>query len=298
MIVNALSVDVEEYYHGMEFEAALTAAERQRLPSRVEYGVNRALDILASHDDRATFFVVGIVAEAHPRLVRRIAEAGHEVSCHSYRHELVSRQTPDEFRADIHRAKATLENITGEPVLGYRAPNFSIARSAGWAFDILLEEGFRYDSSIYPIIHDRYGDSHSPRFPYEIRRESDTCLIEFPIGTVSLFGVNLPIGGGGYFRLFPADLIRRGIARVNSRERQPTMFYFHPWELDPEQPRTPMPWAHRFRHYVGLSRMKAKLDHLLQATRFTTAREVLRTAGLLTGLADSTVSRSKLSSTC
>ena len=295
LIVNALSIDVEEYYHGMEFEAALSPAERQRLPSRVELGLNRVLDLLAAQDIRATFFVVGVVAEAHPRLVRRLVAAGHEVGCHSYRHELVSRQSRDEFRADARHAKATLENITGEPVLGYRAPNFSIARSAGWAFDILLEEGFRYDSSIYPIVHDRYGDPRAPRFPYAIRRNGDTCLIEFPIGTVPLFGVNLPIGGGGYFRLFPADLIRRGIARVNSREQQPTMFYFHPWELDPEQPRSFMPWTHRFRHYVGLSRMKAKLDHLLRAIRFTTAREVLGARGLMADTVDPTASRPKLS---
>ncbi len=275
MIVNALSVDVEEYYHSLEFEAAVPASERQSLPSRVEENVDRVLALLGAHGVRATFFVVGKVAEAHPAMVRKIDGEGHEMACHSYLHEVVSRQRSEEFRADIRRAKALLEDLSGKPVVGYRAPNYSIGRSESWAYDILMEEGFRYDSGIYPIHHDRYGDPFAPRFPYEIRRNGHRRLIEFPIGTVRLLGVNLPIGGGGYFRLFPVNWIRLGIQTVNAREGQPIMFYFHPWELDPDQPRPPMPWTHRFRHYVGIEKTESKLSMLFRDFRFTTAAAVL-----------------------
>lgn len=275
MITNALSVDVEEYYHGMEFEAAVPAGQRGSLPSRVERSVAQVLGLLGAQKARATFFTVGQVAEAHPQMIRDIDAAGHEVACHSYRHELVWRQSPDEFRADVRRAKAVLEDLTGKTVVGYRAPNYSIGREQAWAYDILLEEGFRYDSSIYPILHDRYGQAQAPRFPYEIRRSEENRLVEFPIGTARLLGANLPIGGGGYFRLLPAAWIRRGIQWVNAHEGQPVMFYFHPWELDPDQPRPPMPWRHRFRHYVGLRREETKLSRLFQQFRFGTAQEVL-----------------------
>jgi polysaccharide deacetylase family protein (PEP-CTERM system associated) len=273
MTVNALSVDVEEYYHGMEFAAAV--ADRRQLPSRVEISTQAVLDLLARRGVRATFFVLGSVAESRPHLVRRAAEAGHEIASHGYDHELVYRQTPDAFREDVRRAKGILEDLTGRPVLGYRAPNYSIGRAQRWAYDVLLEEGFRYDSSIYPIFHDRYGDASAPRFRYEVCRRDGRALIEFPIGTARMLGVNLPIGGGGYFRLLPTELIRRGIERVNREERQPVMFYFHPWELDHEQPRPAMPVHHRFRHYVNLDRFAQKLDLLLAAVPFAPAQDVL-----------------------
>ena len=275
MITNALSVDVEEYYHGMEFEAALPGEQRRNLLSRVEGSVDQVLALLADHNIRATFFTVGQVAETHPEMVRRMDRGGHEVACHSYRHELVYRQSPEEFRADIRRAKAVLEDITGKDVIGYRAPNYSIQIGQQWAYDILFEEGFRYDSSVYPILHDRYGQADAPRFSYEIRQTGDQSLIEFPIGTIQIAGLNLPLGGGGYFRLFPEALFRLGIRRVNRADKQPVMFYFHPWELDPDQPRPPMPWHHRFRHYVGLSRQAAKLSKLFRHIRFGAVREVL-----------------------
>lgn len=275
MVVNALSVDVEEYYHGVEFEAAVPGAARRQLPSRVEWSVDRVLDLFDGAGVQATFFIVGQVAAQHPAMVRRIAASGHEIACHSDRHELVSRQTPATFGADVARAKACLEDLCGEAVLGYRAPNYSIGPQQSWAYECLLETGFQYDSSIYPIVHDRYGQPQAPRFPYEICRRGEMRLIEFPIATRRLCGVNLPIGGGGYFRLFPAALMRRGIRHVNVHERQPVMFYFHPWELDPEQPRPPMPWHHRFRHYVNLARMPDKLRYLLDHTRFAPASQVL-----------------------
>jgi polysaccharide deacetylase family protein (PEP-CTERM system associated) len=274
-IVNALSVDLEEYYHGMEFEAAMPGDRRGSLPSRVEGSTERVLALLAAREARATFFTVGQVAKAHPEMVRKIDRDGHEVACHSYCHELVSRQSPDEFRSDVRRAKAVLEDLIGKPVIGYRAPNYSIRRDQTWAYDILLEEGFRYDSSIYPILHDRYGRTEAPRFPYQLRHAKDRKLVEFPIGTVRLLGVNFPVGGGGYFRLLPLALVRVGMQWVNTYEKQPLMFYFHPWELDPDQPRPPMPWHHRFRHYVGLAREEAKLSRLLEHLHFSTVRDVL-----------------------
>jgi len=274
-IVNALSVDVEEYYHATIFREATGGLDWRLLPSRVEESIHRVLALLGNGEIRATFFVLGEVAEAHPAMVQKISAEGHEIACHGDRHELVSGQTPNEFRADIRRVKGLLEDLTGESVIGYRAPNFSIGRTQSWAYDVLLEEGFRYDSSLYPIHHDRYGDPSAPRFPYEIQRNGHESLIEFPIGTARLLGVNLPIGGGGYFRLLPWALIRYGIQHVNAHERQPIMFYFHPWELDPDQPRSPMPWHHRFRHYVGLQREEAKLSRLLGDFQFSTVRNVL-----------------------
>lgn len=275
--MNALSIDVEEYYHATIFQEAVKGVTTG-LESRVETSTDRVLELLATHGVRATFFVLGEVGAAHPAVVRKIAAAGHEVACHGYHHDLVSDQTPVTFRAGIRRAKAILEDLGGQPVLGHRAPSFSIGPDERWAYTVLAEEGFRYDSSMYPIAHDRYGDRAAPRFPYEIWRDGSARLLEFPIGTVRLFGVNLPVGGGGYFRLLPGGLVEAGIRRVNTRERRPVMFYFHPWELDPGQPRPAMAWHRRFRHYVGQSRHEAKLAHLLRTTPFGTAREVLEHA--------------------
>ncbi|MGH7831012.1 MAG: XrtA system polysaccharide deacetylase, partial [Candidatus Binatia bacterium] len=262
MLVNALSVDVEEYYHAGIFRNATKSLVNRYFESRVEQNVEQLLALLSNHRTNATFFILGEIAAAHPTVVRKIAGERHEVACHGDRHEDVYRQTPREFRADICRAKARLEDLIGGSVIGYRAPNFSIGPAQSWAYEILLEEGFRYDSSMYPILHDRYGQPSAPRFPYEIWRSGSASLMEFPIGTARLLGVNLPIGGGGYFRLLPFAVIRLGIQRVNAREQQPVMFYLHPWELDPGQPRPPMAWHHRFRHYVGLEKEAAKVSCL------------------------------------
>jgi polysaccharide deacetylase family protein (PEP-CTERM system associated) len=273
-IVNALSIDLEEYFHAKVFQEG-TNGRCTGLESRVEASTERVLALLASCHARATFFVLGQVAAAHPELVRTIAGERHEIACHGDGHQLVSRQTPPEFHADVRRAKTLLEDITGEPVVGYRAPNFSIARAQAWAYDILMTEGFRYDSSSYPILHDSYGDHHAPRFPHDVLRKGSARLIEFPIGTTRLLGMNFPIGGGGYFRLLPMVFTRAGIRRVNSRERQPVLFYFHPWELDPRQPRPAMPWRNRIRHYVGMAREERKLSRLFRDVKFATIREVL-----------------------
>jgi polysaccharide deacetylase family protein (PEP-CTERM system associated) len=275
MVTNALSVDVEEYYHAAIFRSGTNAHASGKFESRVEASMDLLLAILKIHRTKATFFTLGEVAAAHPNLIRRMAAENHEVACHGDRHDDVSRLTPEEFRADIRRAKRKLEDIVGDSVIGYRAPNFSIGASQSWAYQILIEEGFRYDSSTYPILHDRYGQPGAPRFPYEIRRDGSASLVEFPIGTLRMLGVNLPIGGGGFFRLSPFPLIRLGIQRVNVREQRPVMFYLHPWELDTGQPRPPMAWRHRFRHYVGVETETTKLSRLLNRFRFGTARDVL-----------------------
>ena len=275
MITNVLSVDVEEYYHAAIFRRATSARGAQSFESRVEQSVDRLLALMNEHRVRGTFFVVGEVAARHPALVRRIAAEGHEIGCHSNRHESVNTQDAREFQADTREAKARIEDALGDTIVGYRAPNFSIGRAQAWAYQILLDEGFRYDSSLYPIVHDRYGDPSAPRFPYEIYRDGPRTLTEFPIGTARLVGMNLPIGGGGFFRLLPGAVSRLGIAHVNLVERRPVMFYLHPWELDPEQPRPPMSWPHRFRHYVGLEKEVAKLSALFDRFQFGTASEAL-----------------------
>jgi polysaccharide deacetylase family protein (PEP-CTERM system associated) len=269
MIVNVLTVDVEEYYHAAIFRRGTSGLAGLTLESRVERSMNHLLDLLRSHQTRATFFVLGEVASAHPRLIQTLIAEHHEVACHGDRHEDVSRQTPDEFRDDVRRAKAQIEAVVGRPVIGYRAPNFSIGRAQSWAYAILAEEGFSYDSSLYPIHHDRYGQPDALRFPHEIWRSGSNSLTEFPIGTTRLLGTNIPVGGGGLFRLLPYAFFNRGIRRV--------MFYLHPWELDPGQPRPPMPWRDRIRHYGGLETEARKLSRLLGQFRFGTVREFLQT---------------------
>jgi polysaccharide deacetylase family protein (PEP-CTERM system associated) len=275
MITNALTVDVEEYYHAAIFRRGTAPWGTGSLESRVERSVDELLALMSTYRARATFFVLGEVAARHPAMVRRIAEAGHEIGCHSDQHEDVHRQSPARFRADTRRAKRRIEDALGEAIVGYRAPNFSIGADQSWAYPILVEEGFRYDSSTHPIWHDRYGQPGAPRFPYEIYRDGPDALMEFPIGTVRLLGVNLPIGGGGFFRLLPVAATRLGIAHVNASERRPVMFYLHPWELDPGQPRPRMAWHHRFRLYVGVEKETTKLSALLGRFHFGTAREVL-----------------------
>jgi len=277
MIVNVLTIDVEEYYHAAIFRRGANPLPGATFESRVEQSMDLLLDLLRRHRTRATFFVLGEVAAAHPGLMRTLVSEHHEVACHGDRHEDVYRQSPDEFRADVRKAKAQIEAAIGRPVIGYRAPNFSIGRAQSWAYAILAEEGFSYDSSLYPVHHDRYGQPDALRFPHEIWRSGATSLTEFPIGTTRVLGTNLPIGGGGLFRLLPYALFRRAIRRVNLREQQPVMFYLHPWELDPGQPRPPMAWRYRLRHYGGLETEADKLARLLGQFRFGTVREFLET---------------------
>jgi polysaccharide deacetylase family protein (PEP-CTERM system associated) len=274
-VVNVLTVDVEEYYHGVEFATALGADALARLPSRVVAQTERVLDLLDAHGARATFFTLGVVAQRFPRLVRSLVTRGHELASHGWDHTPVFHLGPEGFRADVRRARHALESAAGRAVRGYRAPNYSIRPDTPWAFAILAEEGHAYDSSIHPITHDRYGFPDSPRFAH--RLPGDSGLWEVPVGTARAFGTNLPLGGG-FFRLFPGPLLQGAIASVNRRDRQPLVLYVHPWEFDPQQPRPPMPWTHRFRHYVGLGGAERKLRALLAAFRFTTIEDALAPA--------------------
>ncbi len=248
-------------------------------PSRVVANTERLLGVLAEHEVRGTFFVLGWVAERHPALVQLIADLGHEVASHGYGHRLVYEQTPRAFREDVRRAKDLLESRSGQPVEGYRAPSFSITGASLWALDILIEEGYRYDASIYPIRHDRYGIPASPRHPYVLPRPNGK-IVEVPGSTARLAGMNVPIGGGGYFRLLPYAWTRWGIHQVNAREGRPAVFYLHPWEIDPDQPRLPASWLSRFRHYRNLDRTEARLRRLLADFRFAPLRHVLAEAEL------------------
>jgi polysaccharide deacetylase family protein (PEP-CTERM system associated) len=272
-VVNILTVDVEEYYHGVEFAAALGADGLARLPSRVVAQTERLLDLLDARGARATFFTLGVVAQRFPRIVRSIVARGHELASHGWDHTPVFRLGAAGFRTDVRRAKRALEDAAGRAVLGYRAPNYSIRPDTPWAFGVLAEAGHAYDSSIHPIVHDRYGFPDAPRFAHRL----PGGLWEVPVGTARALGTNLPLGGG-FFRLFPAALLEGAIASVNRRERQPFVLYVHPWELDPQQPRPPMPWTHRFRHYVGLAGAERKLQALLAAFRFTTIAHALAPA--------------------
>jgi len=264
-IVNALTIDVEDYFQVSAFDGHITRDAWDRTPCRVEDNVDRILAMLAGSGSHATFFTLGWIAERHPALVRRIAKAGHEVASHGFGHERASGQSRDAFLADIRLAKAVLEDITGHEVTGYRAPSFSVGPGNPWAFDAIREAGYRYSSSVYPIRHDHYGAPESPRFAYEVR----PGLLEVPVATVRLAKQNLPAGGGGYFRLLPYALSRWSIRRINAVDRMPAMFYFHPWEVDPDQPRVPnIPAKTRFRHYVNLRRMMPRLSRLVQDFRW------------------------------
>jgi len=277
-MINALTIDVEDYFHVTAFERYVKPVEWDTYPLRVENNTLRILDMLDEFAIRATFFVLGWVAERRPGLVREIHRRGHEIACHGYAHQLIYRHTPQDFRKDVSMAKNILENICGEEVRGYRAPSYSITTKSLWALDILLEEGFSYYSSIFPITHDIYGIPSGKRFPHEISTHSGK-IQEFPISTFSLdvgwWKSQLPIAGGGYLRFFPVHLVAWAIEIINSTEKQPVIVYFHPWEIDPLQPRIKAGLKSRFRHYLNLDRMELKIRHLLENFRFSSAREVL-----------------------
>jgi polysaccharide deacetylase family protein (PEP-CTERM system associated) len=276
-IVNALTVDVEDYFQVSAFDGVVSRAEWDSLPSRVSGNTERVLELFDRAGVHGTFFVLGWVAERFPALVRRIAAAGHEVASHGYHHQLLYELTPQQFRDDVRRAKRALESATGQAVLGYRAPSFSVVKSTMWALDVLVEEGHRYDASIFPIHHDRYGVPDAPRHAHVLERAGG-ALVEMPASTIRLGRVNLPIAGGGYFRLLPYGWTKWGMQRVNRLERQPVVFYLHPWEVDPEQPRFNVGLGTRVRHYGGLNRTAERLGRLLRDFRFDSLATVLKLA--------------------
>ncbi len=257
---NAMSIDVEDYFQVSAFAPYIPRAQWDARECRAERNVRRILDFLAEADVKATFFTLGWIAERYPQLVRAIVAGGHELASHGYGHERASDLSPTAFADDIRRAKRLLEDLGGVSVVGYRAPSFSIGVGNLWAFDVLAQEGYRYSSSVYPIQHDHYGMPDSPRFAYPVREG----LIEVPVTTCRIGGRNLPSSGGGYFRLLPYAASRWLINRVNRMDAQSAVFYFHPWEIDPDQPRVPgIDIKSRFRHYVNLSRTEARIRRLL-----------------------------------
>jgi polysaccharide deacetylase family protein (PEP-CTERM system associated) len=279
-IVNAMSVDVEDYFQVSAFDRVVSRGDWDGLESRVVPNTHRLLTFFGRHNVRATFFVLGWVAERFPELVREIAGLGHEVASHGSRHELVYTLTPEQFREDVRRAKAVAEDAAGCAVIGYRAPSFSVVKSSLWALDVLLEEGYEYDASIFPIHHDRYGIPDAPRHIHRIAREAGE-IVEVPGSTVRVGPANLPIAGGGYFRLLPYAWTRWGISRVNTVDKEPVVFYLHPWEIDPGQPRFRVGRTTRLRHYTGLDKTLDRLERLVGDFRFDSIQSMLERTSLV-----------------
>ena len=262
MPCNAMTIDVEDYFQVSAFARHISRDDWHHLPCRIERNMDVILKLLDEHDAKATFFTLGWIAERYPEMVKRICDNGHEIASHGYHHLKASEQTMEEFRQDVKSSKALLEDISGCKVKGYRAPSFSINGENLWALDVLKDEGYEYSSSIYPIRHDHYGMPDAPRFGF--RPQGPDGILEIPATTAAFFGRNLPASGGGYFRMLPYPLSRFLMNRVNAKDGESCIFYFHPWEIDPGQPRQQgVGFKTRFRHYVNLSRMEDKISSLL-----------------------------------
>jgi polysaccharide deacetylase family protein (PEP-CTERM system associated) len=275
---NAITIDVEDYFQVEAFFGVIDRDDWDRYDRRVEANVDRILELLAQAGARATFFTLGWIAERHPQVVRAIVGMGHELASHGWDHRRADSQTRSEFFADVTRAKAFLEDLGGCEVKGYRAPSFSVSRRNLWVMETLAEAGYSYSSSTYPIVHDNYGIPEGPRFAF--RPLPECAFLEIPVTSLRLFGRNWPCGGGGYFRLLPYELSARALARVN-REGKPCVFYFHPWEVDPGQPRiSAAPLKSRLRHYLNLDKTEMRLSRLLQAFRWRRMDEIFLSAGL------------------
>ncbi len=273
MIAHHFTVDVEEYFQVSAFESRIAREAWGRLESRAARGVDVLLDLLARHHARATFFVLGWLAERHPTIVKSIAAAGHEIGSHGWDHRRVTEQTPAEFRESVRDTRQLLENLAGTPVSGFRAPSFSIVPGREWALDVLIEEGYGYDSSLFPVRRTGYGYPGGGRDPYWVDRPAGR-LLEIPPAVLGRWGMAIPAGGGAYFRVLPYLLTRTAL-RDCERRGVPGTFYIHPWELDPDQPRIAAPLVTRLRHYTGLGRMPDRLARLLREFRFTAARDTV-----------------------
>jgi polysaccharide deacetylase family protein (PEP-CTERM system associated) len=270
-ITNALTIDVEDYFQVSAFAPYIARSDWERRECRIERNVERILELLAAHDVRATFFTLGWIAERYPALVRSVVQQGHELASHGYGHRRASEQSASEFSIDIERARNILEDLSGQAVTGYRAPSFSIGHANLWAYDCLARAGYRYSSSIYPIRHDHYGMPDAPRFAHTAR----AGVLEVPVTTMRLRGRNFPASGGGFFRLLPYAVSRSMLRRVNAADGEAAVFYFHPWEIDPGQPRVAgIDLRTRFRHYVNIGRMEARLQQLLQDFRWGRMDEI------------------------
>lgn len=271
------SIDVEEHFQATAFDRVVAREDWERYPSRVEANTERLLELLGRTGARATCFVLGWVAQRQPALVRRIAGAGHEVASHGWWHRKLTQLTPEQFRQEVRDSKRLLEDLTGHPVVGFRAPSFSIVPGGEWAFDVLLEEGYTYDSSLFPIRRPDYGYPAAPAVPHRIRRPAGT-LLELPLATASVLGLRLPAAGGGYLRQLPYPLIRAAARHAEAR-RMPGMFYIHPWEVDPGQPRIAAGLLTRLRHYSGLGKTLGHLERLLTEFRFVSVADWLAAGG-------------------
>jgi polysaccharide deacetylase family protein (PEP-CTERM system associated) len=275
-ITNGLSVDVEDYFHAEAITGCLGRHKWDAMESRVVGNTHRVLDLLAEHNVRATFFILGWVGSKFPGLVREILSHGHEIGCHSYWHRLVYEMSPEEFREDTRQAKETLEAAAGVKVLGYRAPTFSVTKRSLWALEILGELGFCYDSSIFPTRHDFYGIPGHPRFSCRYGEGKSWNLIESPVSTWRMWGMNFPFGGGGYLRILPLFYTHCAFRRVNNHEGQPVIVYFHPWELDPDQPRIKVGLRAYLRHYTNLGSMRERIRGLLRRYEFVPLCDLLK----------------------
>lgn len=279
--LNALTVDVEDYFHVAAFAGNVAREDWPKMPSRVEANTRKLLELFAAEDVKATFFVLGCVAEQFPGLVREIHSQGHEIACHGYSHRLIYTQQPEDFRRETEAAKRLLEDAIGEPVIGYRAASYSITADSRWAIDTIAEAGFLYDSSIVPVHHDLYGMPGAEPYPHMLTADNGRQFAEFPPSTVRVLGRSIPVAGGGYFRLYPYALTRYFLRSINEKSRQPFIFYLHPWEVDPDQPRIPSGLKSRFRHYTNLAKTEGRLRALIREFKFDNVREVLAQIGLL-----------------
>jgi polysaccharide deacetylase family protein (PEP-CTERM system associated) len=277
-MINALTVDVEDYFQVTAFANSIKVKDWDIYPSRVRDNTIKVLDILDTFSVKATFFVLGWIADKFPSLVKEIHERGHEIASHGYDHQLVYDAGPDKFKDDIRRSKRLLEDICGVKVVGYRAPSYSITKKSLWALDILIAEGFLYDSSVFPVAHDIYGIPDAGRFLYDIQRPSGT-IKEFPLSTIEIkcggFKYRIPVAGGGYLRLFPLWMTKKAINTLNVKEHQPAVLYFHPWEIDLKQPRIRAGIKSRLRHYTNLSKTEDRIKNILSSFKFAPMRNIL-----------------------
>ena len=276
-----MSVDVEDYYQVSAFAKSVNTNEWEQHESRVVANTQRLLKLFAEKNIKATFFVLGWVADREPQLVKDIHNQGHEIASHGYSHQLIYNQSQDVFKEETLRSKKLLEDLIGEEVLGYRAASYSITKKNLWALDILQEAGFTYDSSIFPIRHDRYGIADAETIPHKLTTPNGNSLVEFPLTTRRLGNLNIPVAGGGYFRLYPYFLTRHFLKAVNKKQKEQFVFYLHPWEVDPEQPRIEASWFSKFRHYNNLDKCQLRLSKLMDDFKFTTMKSVLTELNLL-----------------
>lgn len=271
--LNVLTIDCEDWFHGLE----IGMEDWHKFENRIEKNLLKLLNLLDEAGTKATFFILGYVAEKFPQLIEEIARQGHEIGSHGYSHQFVYKQSPNEFRREIIKSLEILEKLSGERILSYRAPFFSITQSSLWALEILADLGILFDSSIFPVINYRYGIPQAPRFPHWIMTKNGSKILEFPISTVRILGKNIPIAGGAYFRIFPYQLIGSGIKSLN-RKKQAVIFYLHPWEIDPEHPKIKLPRRISLTHYYNLSHTEAKFKNLLRDFKFIPLKKVLENA--------------------